>query len=113
MEFPPYPNDDDQTYVYNLYHLNAGEVSSRPRAINFSSRKKMERHIVDMIVNNTAGKLDQPFHSAIYDLLKEQETNHFTTIFDRVVAVFRKAQLENSKPLGFDIYWDEEPQVLL
>ncbi len=98
------------THVYNLYiqllptSVSESSTFSRPRVVNFSSREKMMQHISDLVMRSEV--IERRYKMAI--------KAHFEAgSFEHALTVFRNAQLGNNKPIGFDIYWDEDPQVLL
>lgn len=113
MEIPPFPPSDEiepfpeTIQVWNLLFMNTGGIThSRPQVVNFSSYDNLKKHVVEMILK--CERLDTRFRLSI-DLLWK----HGLDNFQRIVETFRMAQTENSVSVGFDIWWDEEPQVLL
>ncbi len=99
----------DTIKVYQLYHVDIYKSgnASRATALPFSSMFNMQTHTVSMILNNQ--HLDSRFKAAI-ELLRAKD---LSGNWEKILETFRTAQLENSKPLGFDIYFDDEPQVML
>jgi hypothetical protein len=100
-------NSNEIIHVYNLYHLNMEVALSRPKVINFSTKKKMTKHITEMIMK--CDRIDARFRNQLEPLAPTDGSGDWL----RFIETFRMAQMHNSRNIGFDIYWDEEPQVLL
>ncbi len=114
MEFPPYPNDDedDTVKVWNLFYIETnGGIASRPQVINFSTEKKLQVHAMEMVLMNKL--LEQNRLDKLNQLFVEYKKQYKKEAFTEFMLVFRKAQLENKVPVGFDIFWDDAPQALL
>lgn len=108
MEIPPYPPTEEQiTHVYQLYYQKNGE---RPTAIPCSSLVNLKKQVLSIAMRSDT--LEPRFKTAI-SLLMEQASLDAGGMLERAVETFRKAQLGNNVPLGFDMWWEEEPQVLL
>lgn len=79
--------------------------SSRPTTIVCSSYEILQRHVCEVIARNL-----KPFDKIWKDrLVSKLEAKNY----DEAILVWRKAQERNSKTLGFDMWWDPEPQVVL
>lgn len=101
-------NENDIIHVYNLYYLKLD--GRRPVAIPFSSLQKLQLHALGIVMKND--KLEGRFKHAI-ELYLSQGTTDMGGNVQRALETFRKAQVGNDVPLDFDLWWDEEPQVLL
>jgi hypothetical protein len=97
---------NDIIQVWNLFLIQAPKdgLGSRPTVLNFSSKEKMQQHIKEIVMK--LGRLDRDFRDTLESLLAPEK-------FDLFMKIFRQVQLNNSQPLGFDLWYKEEPQVLL
>jgi hypothetical protein len=90
------------TQVYILMYQR--KMGARPVAIPFSTLQRLKKRVCEIALKDSG--IERRFKLAI-----ELHTEHRD--FDRAIEVVRVAQQNNTKPLDFDVYWEEEPQVLL
>lgn len=78
---------------------------SRPAAIPCSSYETLKKHVCDLIANRLS-VFDPRFRESLILLLESKN-------YDKTIEVWRTAQLHNTTPIGFDMWWDESPEVCL
>lgn len=100
-------SDFDLIKVYNLFYQRG---SARPTAIPCSSLVNLKKQVASIVMKSE--KLEPRFKLAI-EMLMTHATTDAEGSLDRVIETFRKAQQGNAEPLGFDLWWEDEPQILL
>lgn len=78
---------------------------SRPEPIPFNSFTDLRRHLCDIIAHNLA-ELDEKPKRRIVAALEAKD-------YSVVIRNWRLAQMNNSKPLRLDFYWQENPTAIL
>lgn len=99
--------EEQIVHVYQLYHQKNG---ARPTAIPCSTLVNLKMQVIGILLKSET--LEPRFKEAI-NLYMGAGTTRADEMLDRAVDIFRIAQQGNKIPLGFDMWWDEEPQVLL
>lgn len=87
--------------VFNLYVQKEG---ARPTAIPCSSLRNLYRQVASIAMKSD--KLESRFKMAMELLLVNDN-------IDKIGETFRIAEMGNHLPLGFTLWWEDEPQVLL
>lgn len=90
------------TKVYTL--VVHARVGVRPSVIPFSTLPKLKQRVCEIALRQP--NLENRFKIAIELHMEHRD-------YDRGVEVVRVAQQNNTRILDFDVYWDDEPQVLL
>jgi hypothetical protein len=91
------------TNVYNLYYT---KDFARTLAISCSSMEILQKQLIGICLKSE--NMEPRFKLAIEMYLPDIKSN-----WNRIIDTFKTAQASNIEPLGFDLYWEEEPQVLL
>lgn len=100
----------DKVYVLmfsrEITSLDSGELKmSKPTPLVFAELVNLHEQ-ASTIIMKFIENLDDQY---AYSIRKFWELKEYTKLFHQ----FEMAKQSNSTPLKFDLYWDEDPQVIL
>ncbi len=96
------PSSDD---VGSVFVLVIVAQERNPEPVVFDSISKLYQHLADLVFRHI-DKYEERFAIPLLKYRKDSE-------FQKFIALWKHARLENGKPTGFDAFWEERPQVVL
>lgn len=97
--------ETDIKQVFILLHINLERREYPPQPVVFDSLPKLHQHAVDMVVKKIDG-FDERHRAPL--LMYAQHK-----LYDKFFDLWRYLQKESMCPVGFDLHWEEQPQVVL
>lgn len=91
--------------VFVLLHINLEHKDKPPQSVVFDALPKLHQHAVDMVVMKIDG-FDERHRTPLLQYAQNK-------LYDKFFDFWRYLQKENMCTAGFDLYWEDEPQVVL
>lgn len=97
--------DTETKQVFVLLRINLEHREEPPQSVVFDALPKLHQHAVDMVVKKIDG-FDECYRSHLLQYAQHK-------LYDKFFDFWRHLQKENMCGAGFDLHWENEPQVVL